>query len=77
MEFQSTQNFPATNSKTTGFHMGGSTLYPNTPVTRSDILLKVDGSNTFSIPEPQTLLLFGIGLLMLGFVARRSTTRAH
>jgi hypothetical protein len=78
MEFQSTQNFPATNSKTTGFHMGGSTLYPNTPVTRSDILLKVDGSSTFSsIPEPQTLLMFGIGLLMLGFVARRSTTRAH
>jgi hypothetical protein len=58
--------------------MGGSTLYPNTPVTRSDILLKVDGSSTFSsIPEPQTLLMFGLGLMMLGFVARRSTTRAH
>jgi hypothetical protein len=77
IEFQSTQNFPPTNSNTTGFHIGGSTLYPDTPVTSNDILLKVDGSNTFSIPEPQTLLLFGIGLLMLGFVARRSTTRAH
>jgi hypothetical protein len=78
MEFQSTENFPATNSKTTGFHIGGSALYPNTPGHSNDILLKVDGSSTFSsIPEPQTLLLFGMGLLMLGFMARRSTTRAH
>jgi hypothetical protein len=78
MEFQSTQNFPAgTQSNTTGFHIGGSAFYPDTPVTSNDLLLKVDGSSTFSIPEPQTLLLFGIGLLMLGFVARRSTTQAH
>ena len=77
MEFQSTQNFPPLNSSTTGFHIGGSAFYPDTPVTGDDLLLKVDGSSTFSIPEPQTLLMFGIGLLMLGFVARRSTTRAH
>lgn len=79
IEFQSTQNFPAGAQSTTStfFGSGGSALYPSTSVTSNDILFKVDGSNTFSIPEPQTLLLFGIGLLMLGFVARRGTARAH
>jgi hypothetical protein len=91
MEFTSNQQFGigavgAGTSNTSHFFSGpgGSPIYTPYTVDNScsgantcDIVFKADGSSTFSIPEPQTLLLFGIGLLMLGFVARRSTTRAH
>jgi hypothetical protein len=37
------------------------------------LLLQVDGFNTFTtrVPEPRTLLLLALGLVALGFAARR------
>jgi len=76
LEFQSNQQFPAGTSATTAFHQSSPTSgtdYAPVVVGANDIVFKVDGSNTFSIPEPQTLLLFGIGLVMFGFMARRGS----
>src|SRR3546814_4827533 len=62
LEFESNQQFPPGTSQTTGFHIGGSAFYPDYVVDPdSDIVLKVDGSNTFTtqVPEPGTLGLLG------------------
>lgn len=65
-------------NQTTAFHVGGSAHYPDTTVALADpfdILFQVDGKNTFSIvPEPMNLLLFGIGLLVLGVFSRKRLT---
>ncbi|WP_299616399.1 PEP-CTERM sorting domain-containing protein [Pelagibius sp.] len=77
LEFFGTLQFPPTPpaANTTDFHVGGSAFYPDTAVAANDILFQVDGNNTFSIvPEPVNLLLFGIGLLVLGVFSRKRLT---
>lgn len=64
--FESNQNRPAGTSTATTVngHL----------VTPADVLMKVDGSSQFydvSIPEPGTSLLFGAGLVGLGFMRRK------
>jgi len=77
LHFTSSQVLPPGTSTTAAFHTGtvtgGGDLYPTTPVTANDLLLKVDGSNTFTtaIPEPETYALMLAGLGLMGFVARR------
>lgn len=75
--FEGTQNIPPLDSTTTAFFLGGSaTQYPTVTVGTDDLLLKVDGSNKFSvaqIPEPSTMLLLGVGLLgLVGYSRKRA-----
>jgi hypothetical protein len=75
VNFESNLNYPANNSATTNFQKGGSTLFPDYTVnTAKDIVFKVDGSNTFAVPEPGTMMLLGMG--MLGLVGAQRRRRA-
>jgi hypothetical protein len=76
MHFTSSQVLPPGN--TASFHNnapndGNPDLYPTTPAT-AGLLLKVDGSSTFTtspVPEPETYALMFAGLAAVGFMARR------
>ncbi|WP_075795862.1 PEP-CTERM sorting domain-containing protein [Massilia putida] len=76
VKFESDLNYPAGNSATTNFHIGGSSLFPDYHVGANDIVFKVDGSNTFinAVPEPGTMMLLGMG--MLGLVGAQRRRRA-
>jgi hypothetical protein len=80
VNFQGTLNFPAEDSLTSAFHVGGSSLFPNYTVNpKSDIVFKVDGSNTFqgrAVPEPGTMMLLGMGMLGLVGAKRRRAPKA-
>jgi hypothetical protein len=76
VNFESNLNYPAGNSSTNNFHIGGSSLFPDYVAGNNDIVFKVDGSNTFTnaVPEPGTMMLLGMG--MLGFVGAQRRRRA-
>jgi hypothetical protein len=74
INFESSLNYPAGNSSTNKFHIGGSSLFPDYTVNANDIVFKVDGSNTFAVPEPGTMMLLGMG--MLGLVGAQRRRRA-
>jgi hypothetical protein len=73
---------PPGTSTTSAFHTGvpsnAADIYPTTAAA-DGLLLKVDGSNTFTatpVPEPETYAMLLAGLGLLGFAARRSKQKA-
>jgi hypothetical protein len=76
INFESSLNYPAGNSATTKFQVGGSSLFPDYTTNASDIVFKVDGSNTFAVPEPGTMMLLGMGMLGLVGAQRRRARKA-
>ena len=76
IDFESNLNFPAGNSSTNKFQVGGSGLFPDYTVQNNDIVFKVDGSNTFAVPEPGTMMLLGMGMLGLVGAQRRRARKA-
>jgi hypothetical protein len=76
INFESSLNYPAGNSATTKFQIGGSSLFPDYTTNDSDIVFKVDGSNTFAVPEPGTMMLLGMGMLGLVGAQRRRARKA-
>jgi len=80
LHFTSSQVLPPGTSTTSAFHTGvpsnAADIYPTTSATNG-LLLKIDGSNTFttSVPEPETYAMMLAGLGLMGFVARRRKQR--
>ena len=79
VNFESNLNYPAGNSTTQNFHIGGSSLFPDYVAGGNDIIFKVDGSNTFTnaVPEPGTMMLLGMGMMgLVGATRRRRAPKA-
>jgi len=77
INFESTLNYPANAANTTGFHMGGGSMFGDYKVGANDIVFKVDGSNTFTnVPEPGSMMLLGMGMLGLVGATRRKSKKA-
>ena len=77
LHFTSSQVLPPGTSTTTTFFNPSNGPYVTTPAT-AGLLLKVDGSNTFTattttspVPEPATYTLMLAGFAAVGFMARR------
>lgn len=76
LRFQGSIEWPPLDSNATAMFIGGDgTTFPDYPITSNDLVLKVDGSSKIGvtvIPEPQTALLFGLGLIsFVGYCRKR------
>ena len=79
VNFESNLNYPAGNSSTNNFQIGGSSMFPDYIAGNNDIVFKVDGSNTFTnaVPEPGTMMLLGMGMMgLVGATRRRRAPKA-
>ena len=79
VNFESNLNYPAGNSSTNNFQIGGSSMFPDYVAGNNDIVFKVDGSNTFTnaVPEPGTMMLLGMGMMgLVGATRRRRAPKA-